>query len=144
MNTRVDFYVLSQEHPYARLRQACQLAEQAASESRRVYLRTTDAAEAQQLDELLWTFQDGSFLPHEIYTGAPPSHARVMVLLGEIPPPTDHCQLLVNLDEAVPEPLDAYEHIAEIVDLDPRRKASARERYKHYRERGCTLESHNL
>ena len=46
--------------------------------------------------------------------------------------------------EGIPAELDQYERVAEIVDVDPERKRNARERYKQYRERGCTLESHNV
>ena len=142
--SRVDFYVLSQAQPDARLRQACQLAEHAAAQARHVYVQTQSAADARRLDELLWTFRDGSFLPHEIHAGAAPSHARVLVLLGEMPAPRSHRQLLINLRDALPEDLEDYEHIAEIVAVDPEHKRLARERYKQYRERGCSLESHNL
>ena len=141
---RVDFYVLSEDMPDARLRWACRLAEEAAEQGSRVYLQTGGHAEAQRLDDLLWTFRDGSFLPHEIFAGAPASHARVMVLLGESAPPPSHRQLVVNLTDAIPAELEQYERVAEIVDVDPERKRAARERYKQYRERGCTLESHNV
>ena len=66
---RVDFYVLSENAPDARLRWACRLAEQAAEQGSRVYLQTAGQAEAQRLDELLWTYNDRSFLPHEIFSG---------------------------------------------------------------------------
>ena len=141
---RVDFYVLSQDLPDARLRWACQLAEQAAEQGARVYVQTSGHAEAQRLDDLLWTYKDGSFLPHEIFAGSPASHARVMVLLGEAAAPPSHRQLVVNLTEAIPAELEQYERLAEIVDVDPERKRIARERYRQYRERGCTLESHNV
>jgi DNA polymerase-3 subunit chi len=141
---KVDFYVLSDEAPDARLRCACRLAEEAVDQGRRVYLRASSAAEAQRLDDLLWTYRDGSFIPHEIYAGAPASHATVMVLVGEADAPESHRQLLINLAPAVPEDLQRYEAIAEIVDVDPTRKSEARERYKQYREHGCSLDSHNL
>jgi DNA polymerase-3 subunit chi len=141
---RVDFYVLSEDAPDARLRWACRLAEQAAEQGSRVYLQTSDPGDARRLDELLWTYNDRSFLPHEIFSGGEPSHARVLVLLGDAPPPPSHRQLVVNLTEAVPAGLEQYERVAEIVDVDPERKRTARERYKQYRERGCALESHNV
>lgn len=141
---RVDFYVLSEDAPDARLRWACRLAEQAAEQGSHVYLQTAGHAEAQRLDELLWTHNDRSFLPHEIFAGGPASHARVMVLLGEAAAPPSHRQLVVNLTGAVPAELEHYDRVAEIVDVDPERKRTARERYKQYRDRGCTLESHNV
>ena len=72
-----------EDAPDARLRWACRLAEQAAEQGSHVYLQTAGQAEVQRLDELLWTYNDRSFLPHEIFSGSPASHARVRVLLGE-------------------------------------------------------------
>jgi DNA polymerase-3 subunit chi len=141
---RVDFYVLAEDAPDARLRWACRLAEQAAEQGSYVYLQTADSEQAQRLDDLLWTYKDGSFLPHEIFAGGPASHARVMVLLGDAAAPPSHRQLVVNLTDGIPADLQQYERVAEIVDVDPQRKRIARERYKQYRERGCTLESHNV
>ena len=141
---RVDFHVLLEGAPDARLRYACRLAEEHAERGARVYLQTGSAGEPQRLDDLLWTYNDRSFLPHEIYSGAPASHDRVRVMLGDQPPPPSQSELLINLSESVPANLDACPHIIEIVDVDPERKRTARERYKQYRDRGCTLDSKNV
>jgi len=140
----IEFHVLSEDRPGAELRYACALAEQAALQGRRVYLQTTDPGETQRMDDLLWTYSDRSFLPHEVHAGAPPAHERVMVMLGEAPAPATHRELLINLSGAVPERPEAYERIVEIVPADQQRKHAARDRYRQYRERGCTLESVNV
>jgi DNA polymerase-3 subunit chi len=142
--SRVDFYVLSQDVGDARLRVACRLAEKAYQQGKRVYLQTSSFAETQRLDDLLWTFSDGSFLPHEVAGDGDPSHERVMILIGERIAPATHRQLLVNLTDTLPAPVTDYERVAEIVDTDPERKRLSRERYKAYREQGCELESHNI
>ena len=142
--TRVDFYVLSEDSVDARLRYACRLAEKAVDLGHRVYLQTGSLPEAQRLDELLWTFSDRSFLAHELAGAGAPSHPKVMVLLGDADAPPSHRQLLINLTDRLPADIEAYERIAEIVDVDPERKRLSRERYKQYRERGCGLETHNL
>src|SRR5688572_11838026 len=67
--SRVDFYVLSADAPDARLRYACRLAERAVEQGCQVYIQTPDV---QRLDDMLWTFSDGSFLPHEVYQGQAP------------------------------------------------------------------------
>lgn len=139
--SRVDFYVLSAEAPDARLRYACRLAERAVEQGCQVYIQTPDV---QRVDDMLWTFSDGSFLPHEIYRGQAAAHERVMVMVGSEIGPASHRSLLINLMDAMPADVNVYERIAEIVDVDPERKRSARDRYKLYREQGCTLESHNL
>lgn len=142
--SRIDFYVLSQEGGDARFRIACRLAEKAVEQGNRVYLQTASLSDAQRLDDLLWMFNDRSFLPHEVTSGNEASHPRVMILLGDTPAPPNHRQLLINLTNAVPAELDSYDRIAEIVDVDPDSKRLSRERYKAYRERGCELDSHNL
>jgi DNA polymerase III subunit chi len=134
----VDFHVLAEDTPDARMRYACRLAEQAVEQSRRVYVHAP-AADVQRLDELLWTFNDRAFLPHEVFGGETNVHPRVMVLLGDCAGPPSHRQLLINLADALPPQLEDYERIAEIVAVDPERKRAARERYRQYRERGCTL-----
>jgi DNA polymerase-3 subunit chi len=142
--SRVDFYVLSDSSVDARLRCACRLAEKAFEVGKRVYVQTPSLAEAQRMDDLLWTFNERSFLPHEVVNGNPPTHEKVMILLGEAEAPPTHRGLLINLTNTLPASLESYERIAEIVDVDVERKRLSRERYKTYRERGCELESHNL
>ena len=142
--SRVDFYVLSDSASDARLRCACRLAEKAVDHGHRVYLQTASLAEAHRLDELLWTFSDRSFLAHEMANGNGASHPKVMVLVGDGDPPPSHRQLLINLTDRLPGNLESFERIAEIVDVDAERKRLSRERYKHYREKGSALETHNL
>ena len=139
--SRVDFYVLSADAPDARLRYACRLAERAVEQGCHVYIQTPDV---QRVDDMLWTFSDGSFLPHEVYRGQAAEHGRVMVMVGSEVGPQSHRGLLINLMDAMPPDVNAYDRIAEIVDVDPERKRAARERFKQYREQGCAMESHNL
>lgn len=142
--SRVDFYVLSDSTPDARLRFACRLAGKAFDQGKAIYVQTPSLPEAQRLDDLLWTFDDRTFLPHEVVNGNPPSHAKVMILIGEAEAPVTHRGLLINLTNVLPAALESYDRIAEIVDVDVERKRLSRERWKVYRERGCELESHNI
>jgi DNA polymerase-3 subunit chi len=142
--SRVDFYVLTDPAADAAWRCACRLIEKAVDLDHRVYVQLASATDAQRLDELLWTFSDRSFLAHEQWDGSAEAHALVKVLLGERPGPRSHRQLLVNFSGAVPDELESYARIAEIVDTDPERKRLSRERYKQYRDRGCTMETHNV
>ena len=63
---RVDFYVLSQSGEQARQLFACRLAEKAYRLDNSVYILAHDQAAAEKIDELLWTFRDGSFVPHHL------------------------------------------------------------------------------
>jgi DNA polymerase-3 subunit chi len=141
--SRVEFYVLT-EAGDAVVRHACRLAEQAVELGQRVYIQTANSGATARLDELLWTFDDRSFLPHEIAGDAAPSHPRVMILLGEQPAPAGFGELLINLTDSLPPELDRHERIAELVSADAEHKRLMRERYKLYRERGCEMVSNNV
>src|SRR5215471_3524374 len=99
---QIDFYVLTDSSTDAHLRYACRLAEQAVERGQRVFMRTTTSDDSKRIDDLLWTFGDRSFLPHEVATTASPSHEKVRVLIGTSPP-AGFSDLVINLSvEALP------------------------------------------
>jgi DNA polymerase III subunit chi len=141
---KVDFYVLGAGGAGARARFACRLLEKVVDRGHRVFVRTASASGARDLDELMWTYSDRSFLPHEILAlGTTPS-PRTPVLIGDGVAPPGHRDLLVNLSGGVPQDLEEYARIAEIVAADDEDRRLARERFRQYRDRGCTLDTHNL
>lgn len=140
--TRIDFYVLPDADPAQRPLLACKLAEKAYSQGLKVYIHTASEQEAQQLDELLWTFRDGSFLPHAIHsavTGDPPP-----ILLGHDHEPANHTDVLINLGDDIPRFFGRFERVAELVDQRTELLAQSRERFRYYRERGYELNTHPL
>jgi len=139
----IDFYVISDTAPDAHLRHACRLAEQAVNTGERVFIRATHADDAKRIDELLWTFGDRSFLPHEIATSGSPSHPLVRILIGN-EPPDNFRDLLINLSVDTPADIASLSRIAELVPADPERKRVAREHFKQYRERGVEPTTHNV
>src|SRR3569832_1017159 len=84
---RGDFYVLEESSTTARLRVACRLAEKAYLAAQTALVWHTDAEELRTFDDMLWTFMDGSFVPHEMLTPST-SHAETPVLLSAGTPPT--------------------------------------------------------
>src|SRR6267142_4913439 len=65
---RVDFYILDESSATARLKLACRLAEKAYLAAQTALVWHTDAEELKAFDDMLWTFMDGSFVPHEMLT----------------------------------------------------------------------------
>jgi DNA polymerase-3 subunit chi len=144
---RVDFYVLSSAGSRQRFAVGCRLAEKAYLSRRKTWIALPSESEARAVDELLWTFSDGSFVPHHCCGGDScaerdlPVHVCVG-LEGRASPAAD---LLVNLADRLPDPpLDRFGRIAEIIDADPERRRLGRERFKAYREQGIVLETHQL
>jgi DNA polymerase III subunit chi len=139
---RVDFYVLEEAAPAARLKVACLLAEKAYLASQRALIWHTDRAELAALDELLWTFADGSFVPHEWLTSNAPAEAPVLLSAGT--PPAEAFDFVINLAADPPPFLQLSRRIAEIIDGDAGRRQAGRARFKAYRKLGIVPTTHTL
>ncbi len=159
MTERVDFYVLKDATPKQGWIFACRLTEKAYGRTLRVAILTESDADARLLDELLWTFSDRGFVPHEIYrnadsvspaapapaapTPATPTPAAPVYLTADSDggPGAD---LLINLSNRMPNQPQRFGRIAEIIDADAERKRLGRERFKSYRELQLSLQTHQL
>jgi DNA polymerase-3 subunit chi len=139
---RVDFYVIGSSDARERLEFACRLAEKAWLRGHRVFVRTQSDDEARAFDDLLWTYHDRSFVPHEVTT--PGTLPSAPVVIGTELPQAGTDQLLLNLGADVPDGYALFTRIAEIIDGDALRRRQGRERFRHYRERGIAPETHNL
>ncbi len=64
--TRVNFYLLEGSGERACELFACRLAEKAYRMTHRTFIHTPSAAAAGKVDDLLWTFRDGAFVPHTL------------------------------------------------------------------------------
>jgi DNA polymerase-3 subunit chi len=143
--TAVDFYVLQGDSDDARLVLACRIAEKAMLRKQHTFINSATPVEVQRLDDLLWTFSQGSFVPHRIVTGAETEASGEPVLIGHgVEPPGEPWDVLINLAGDVPEYFSRYAKVAEVVDADEQRRARGRERYRYYRDRGYTLKTHQV
>jgi DNA polymerase-3 subunit chi len=140
--TKVDFYLLGTNGD-SRERIACRLAEKAWRLGNRVYLLAPDKPVALELDELLWTFSQGSFVPHAVYVDDSDADTHP-VLIGHNEPPAVLHDVLISLAPEVPAWFSRFLRIAELVGATEDDKVRGRERFRFYRERGYPLETHNL
>ena len=67
--TRVDFYILKSQTEDALLHFACRLTDKAYGLNQQVLVNAHANDQAQRIDELLWTFKAGSFVPHGLASG---------------------------------------------------------------------------
>ena len=51
---------------------------------------------------------------------------------------------MINLTTEVPEFFSRYDRVAELIDADPLRRESGRNRFRFYRERGYELTTHKI
>ncbi|MEA3106318.1 MAG: polymerase subunit chi [Gammaproteobacteria bacterium] len=151
MTERVDFYVLKSSTAKQRWTFACRLTEKAYLRDLKVVLFGDTLAEVEAIDELLWTFSERSFVPHDIHRGRPsgaPGHAAAgSAPAVQLTPDLDSVEsadLLVNVSARLPARLDRFARIAEIIDADDERRRLGRERFKAYRDLKLAVETHQL
>jgi len=142
--TKVDFYVLSAADRRSRLTTVCRLVEKAFEQGLRVAVRTSAPAETVEVDELLWTFSDRSFVPHGVWPAEPDFAAATPVLITSGALPESHRDVLVNLGADVPAEFATFSRVCEVVAGDEDAKHQARLRWRSYKDAGLAPENHNL
>ena len=140
---RVDFYILAQADERARQNLACKLAEKAWRLENSVYIHARDRADAERLDELLWTFRDGSFVPHSV-VGRDDGTGDSPIMVGCEGTTIENRDLLINLCDDIPPFAKGFPRIAELVTSDENCRSLSRKRYAVYRDQGHELNTHKL
>ncbi|WP_333687737.1 DNA polymerase III subunit chi [Methylococcus capsulatus] len=132
--TRVDFYLLPAGESL--LSYACRLTEKAYRQGHTVFLVTDTDDEAAQLDDMLWTFRQGSFVPHRAVTGHTAAGPCPVAVGRE--PPVGFDDVMINLGSAVPEAFRRFRRVIELVGPDDAARALKREHFRHYRSEGLS------
>jgi DNA polymerase-3 subunit chi len=125
---------------------ACRLLRKAVSSGAQVVV-TGEAARLNALDTQLWTFAALEFVPH--CRADSPTEQRLaspVILAPDLnqPPALPHHQVLVNLGQEVAPGYERFERVIEIVTLDDADRQFARQRWKHYADRGYSITRHDL
>lgn len=151
---RVDFYLLETAQPHAVERLACRLVAKAYALKHQIYIYCVNQQQAQLLDQLLWTFDESSFLPHLLEAEHSALHLEkegpettpwaVPILIGWQEPPIAYRDILVNLTNHTPATSLQVNRLIEIIANDSEAKAQSRERYRYYRSNQCELHLHRL
>lgn len=137
---QVDFYVLDKFDEHSRYTLACKLAEKAWRLENTIHIHTMSQADAERLDELLWTFRDGSFVPHELVSSGNPAP----VSIGYDSNTIESRDLLINLCDEIPAFANTFPRIAELVTSEENCRQKSRKRYAIYRDQGHILEMHKI
>ncbi|MGD9153666.1 MAG: DNA polymerase III subunit chi [Gammaproteobacteria bacterium] len=138
----VDFYLIDAATLNEQLRFACRLLDKAYLQQYTAYVHVENQAAAETMYDLLWTFRDISFVPHDLVRG--PNSADAPVIIGSDEKPLQQHDILLNLHAAVPDFYTAYNRVIEIVHQDAAWKKIAREHYKFYQNQGHEVKTHDL
>lgn len=142
LQTRVDFYLLASNQPDAHWLLACRLIEKAYNKGHKIYVFCTHQQEAELIDELLWSFKDDSFIPHNLQGEGPEPPPPVQI--GYDKEPRGFNDILFNLSPRIPAFYTRFKRVIEIVPNMDAEKEQSRAHYKEYRAQGCELYTHNI
>ena len=134
--TRIDFYqVAGDETAFA-----CRLIDKVYRKGHQIYVHTDTISQAERVDEHLWTFRDDAFVPHSLQSKT----IDAPIKIGFDHEPVDHQDVLINLSGKIPEFFSRFDRVAEVVPVDENSRQSARHNYAFYKERGYTLNYHQM
>ena len=139
---RVDFYLLASEQNDARWTVACRLLEKAYIKGHRVFVICDNQQDAELLDELLWTFRDDSFIPHNLQGEGPEPPPPVQICHGK--EPRGFNDILINMTNQIPPFYTRFKRVMELVANVASEKELSRSRYREYRAKGCEMHTHHI
>ena len=139
---RADFYLIAKPRFAAQpLLLVCELARRACDSNQFTVVLARDAAQAEELDDLLWAFDPDAYLPHQI-AGQDEDDDITPVLIAAPDSDTPSRPLVINLRD---DPwLGACERVLEVVPADPAAREPLRERWKQYKALGLDLAKHDM
>jgi len=139
---RVDFYLLSNNQPQAGWLIACRLLEKACQRNHRVFVYCENQDDAMLLDELLWTYKDDSFIPHNLQGEGPEPPPAVQI--GYDGEPRGFNDILINMATTIPPFHTRFRRIMEIVLDNDVGKEISRQHYREYRAKRFDLHTHPI
>ena len=138
---RADFYLIAKprfaEQP---LLLVCELAKRACAANQFTLILTRDAAQAEELDDLLWSFEPDAYIPHQIAGDEEDELTPVLIVPPEAEAPPR--PMVINLRDAAWQ--QPCERVLEVVPADPSARGPLRERWKQYQALGFELNKHDM
>lgn len=142
---KVDFYILQTEgFPNSALL-TCKLLEKAYAKKHQVFVFCDNQANADYLDELLWTYKDESFIPHNLQGEGPEPPPPIQIGFHTDENPKTFRDIMINLSTTIPTFHTQFKRIIEIVTQDESCKTIKREHYQTYKNNArYLLKTHQL
>lgn len=138
---RADFYLI--EKPRFRedpLRLVCELVKKAYAAEQPTLVLARSQEQADALDDLLWAFEDESFIPHQLAGDEDDAITAVVIAAPGVE--TADRPLVVNLrDECAP---GTYERVLEVIAADAAERDGSRVRWSEYKRRGFDVAKHDM
>lgn len=138
---RADFYLIAKprfsEQP---LLLVCELVRKAYAAQQPALVLTRDFAQAEALDDLLWSFDTDAYIPHQLAGDDDDEHTAVLI----VPPGIDTATraLTINLREQCPQ--QHGDRVLEVVAAEPAEREGSRLRWREYQRLGFELNKFDM
>ena len=127
--TRVDFHSQVSD----KIHYACRLIRKARAANCQILVLSQDLAQAQSLDQALWSFSASDFLPHTLIED-PLATQSPIVISADQDAPSPHHDLLVNLSQSLPLQFQSFQRVIEIVSSEEQDANAGRQRFRLYQQ----------
>ena len=138
---RADFYLIDKprfrEQP---LLLVCELVKKAFAAEQAVLVLARSQEQAEEIDQLLWEFDDDAFIPHQIAGDDDDANCAVLIATPDFSP--EDRALVLNLrDECAP---GSWDRVLEVVAADTSERDGSRARWREYQQRGIELKKYDM
>ena len=138
---RADFYLIDKprfrEQP---LLLACELVRKAFVAEQPLLILAKSQEQAEELDQLLWEFDDDAFIAHQIAGDDDDAICAVLIATPDVS--AEDRALVLNLrDECAP---GNWDRVLEVVAADTSEREGSRLRWREYQQRGIALKKYDM
>lgn len=138
---RADFYLIAQprfrEQPLVLVHK---LVQKALAAEQPLTILARDRAQAEELDDLLWSHEPDAFIPHQLAGEDDDPEVEVLIVAPDTETPVR--PLMLNL-RADPVPTD-IDRVLEVVPADPAEREGSRARWRVYQQAGAELRKFDM
>lgn len=138
METKIYFIVLNSSQ---KQKVVCDLTEKCYLAKKRVVIFSEHPEDAKEIDRLLWTWKQSSFIPHIYSTTLETASYEPIQITSQIVNNFDY-NVLIVLDTVPTEALNKFEMVIEFAEkYDISRLTESRKRYKMYKSQHYQIET---
>jgi DNA polymerase III subunit chi len=140
--TKIDFYILSDKSKQAPNLFACKLIEKAYALGHQLFVFCQNEEHAFEMDELLWSYDASSFIPHNLQGEGPRQKPAVQIGFGQ--DASGYQDILINLAHQIPHFYGQFQRVCEIIPNQEEIKEIKRQSFRYYKEQNNIIQTHSI
>lgn len=122
-----------------KMRSVCDLVEKCFMNNEQVIVQVADRAQGMELDKLLWTWKQNSFIPHAMLNSEISGQEEPVLITDDLKKRPSG-QRLILVDATLDTDISQFAEVIDFAEIyDKARLESSRLRYKKYRDSGYAM-----